>query len=311
MNLNSSVKMGGRFSVRVIDPLTETETAHLVGEGENQILNTANQVLFTGFTGPKPLTIGTSTTPTDVAQTTVLAPLTATVLSESVLPNSTVTFSRNVNNVEEIHATGHSVFRVQVLEDGVVNEIAIDNFCRALITDTESGLPGLPASVDSILEITYEFTLIYQVTRNNPLILEGTANTTDSIDHFTDNSMLFIGVPVILAPEGIYRWDSLLSADNIFQAAENIYATEGQYDSTVAVAADSVVQDIVTDTITRTAVFNTPGETLPAIRSFYFGNSSFGVNYILVESATNNPIGLVLDPTDKLSITTTIEWLHA
>lgn len=308
MNINSSIKMGGRFTLGEIDPLSGeriSQTPWL----DNQVLNAAETYLYAGFPdGPMGFGVGSDDTPVDPTQTNIISgTIDFNVVSETTAPDCEVTIVRAVDNVEEIHVKGQTVFRVEMLSDGIINEVAIQNFCRALVVDQTSGLAGLPVATGMILDVTYEFTLIYRVTRQNPLILEGTATTTDGVDHFVDGTLAFVGSPVKLAQPTTYPWTKLLGGDHVFMIAENIHSVENEFDATNALVADEVRNE----TLVRTGTFVDPAVVLPTIRSFYFGNQAFGVNYVLVETTTNNSIGLVLESGDQLAFTTTFQWHNA
>lgn len=307
MNINSSIKMGGRFTLGEVNPLSGeriSQTPWL----DNQLLNTADTYLYTGFAdGPLGFAVGSDDTPVDPTQTNVIGTLGFTVVSETTTPDCEVTFIRAVDNVEEIHVKGQTVFRVEMTEEGVINEVAIQNFCRALVEDQTSGLAGLPVTVGMVLDVTYEFTLIYRVTRQNPLLLEGTATTTDGVDHFTDSTLAFVGSPVNLIQPSSFPWTYLLGGDTVFMIAENIHNVENEFDPTNALVADTTV----IGTVERSGTFVDPAVVLPTIRSFYFGNQAFGISYVLVETTTNNSIGLVLESGDQLAFTTTFQWLNA
>lgn len=307
MNFNSSIKMGGRFSLGEVNPLSGeriSQTPWL----DNQMVNAAEDYLYTGFpVGGKVFAVGSSTTPVDSTQTNVITPLNMELVSETVAPDCTVNIVRATDNVEEIHVKGSSVFRIKMLEDGTINELAIENFCRALVIDETSGLSGLPVITNMFLDITYEFTMIYRVTRQNPLTLEGTAITTDGVDHFTDSTLAFVASPVRMLNPTTHQWDKLLSDDVVFQITEEIHPVENEFDSLNALMADTVSSG----TVERTGTFVDPATLLPTIRSFYFGNQSYGVKYVLVETANNNSIGLVLESGDQLAFTTTFQWLNA
>ena len=305
MNFNSSIKMGGRFSLGEVNPLSGeriSQTPWL----DNQMVNAASNYLYTGFPDEgKVFAVGSDSTPVDPEQTSVLDALAMELISETIDPDCTVEFVRAVDNVEEIHVKGSSIFRIKLLADGVINEVAIENFCRALVIDETSGLPGLPVFTNMLLDITYEFTLIYRVTRQNTLILEGSAETTDGIDHFTDNSIAFIGSPVRPLHPPLHQWDKLLSEDTLFQIAHEIHDVPYEFDPRFAITADNTN----IGTTSRSGTFVNPA--LPAIRSFYFGNRSYGVNYVMIETVNSNSIGLVLGSGDQLAFTTTLQWLNA
>ncbi len=303
MNLNSSVKMGGRFSVGVVEPLTDEVTSQTPWVS-NLVLDTAETFIYNGFSSDKGFTIGSSADPLASTQTTTISPLGFEFISESVAPDSTVESVLATDGVSEIHVKGSSVFRIKTTEAGTINEIALTNFCRALVIDETSGLNGLPVDADVTLDITYEFTMIYRVTRRNVLTLEGVAATTDGIDHFTDSTLALIATPARLANPIAYRWDSLLSTDLVFKITDTLSVDENVFDDATAVNADSVVNNVTS----RVGTFVDPA--LSPIRSFYFGNGSFGVNYVLVETATDNSVGLVLDSGDQLALTTTFNWIH-
>lgn len=308
MNINSSIKMGGRFTLGEIDPLSGeriSQTPWL----DNQVLNAAETYLYAGFPdGPMGFGVGSDDTPVDPAQTNIISgTIDFNVVSETTAPDCEVTIVRAVDNVEEIHVKGQTVFRVEMLSDGIINEVAIQNFCRALVVDQTSGLAGLPVTSGMVLDVTYEFTLIYRVTRQNPLLLEGTAVTTDGVDHFTNSTLAFVGSPVNLIQPTSFPWTKLLGGDTVFMIAENIHNVENEFDPTNALVADTTV----IGTVERSGTFVEPAVVLPAIRSFYFGNQAFGINYVLVETTTNNSIGLVLESGDQLAFTTTFQWHNA
>lgn len=292
--MTTFVKTGGSFRVGVINP--DTGFVDSFTEPQlNDILSVGKPAMFTGLPSYLPIQLGSSDAVTDVlTQTGAVSPLLVEInsIETDAIPTTGL---MPFDGTSILLIRGKTNFQLEMLEGGELNEVAIENFCRARLSTP------ILVDIGSTIAIEYNFTLYLQF----PTMASPTFNgvfkdpVTDEVQTFEARTR-----SEILDPTAQYRWYELLSGFNKAFVTPDIASLS----EPIRVLPDALT---VTNTADAQDVWVTlAGTSLPdnKIGSVYFGNPHFGLvlNFHHVESDSIQP--LPISTTHQLSLLLSIDW---
>lgn len=294
--MTTFVKTGGSFRVGVVNPSTGFVDSFTEPQ-LNDILNVGKASLFTGLPSYLPIQLGSSDVATDkLTHIGVVTPILAEINS-MVTETIPTTGEMPFDGTSILWIRGKTTFELEILEVGTLNEIAIENFCRARLTTP------IQVDIGSTIKVEYTFTLYLQFPTSAapPFNGEFKDSITGDIQTFESRTRL-----EILNPTAEYRWYELLSTFNtVFSTSSVVTLSEPE---TIRTPADNL--EAIPTAGGQDLWVTLHGASLPdnKIGSVYYGNSHFGLvlNFHHIESDSYQPIAV--SALQQLSLLLAIDW---
>lgn len=294
--MTAFVKTGGSFRIGVINPASG-QVDSFTPPQPNTLLLSGVQSLFTGLNEYLPIQIGKSSIGTiQTEHTGVVEPIALeinNIETQSIPRISQMPF----DPTRILIVTGKTKFRVEVLEKATLNEVAISNFCRAVVSTP------IELEAGNEIEIEYEFSIYLSFNTRDSVGFNGLFKdpVTDEISNFQART-----AAVVLDPTEPYPWYELLSSFNqafTIDTVDNILESESP--RIPVDQLDTTLRDISQDTW---ITINGPSLPTRTIGSLYFGNPHFGMvtTFYQLESASIQP--LPIPETHRLSLLFSIDW---
>lgn len=290
--MSAFVRTGGTFRVGLRDPNDGTIEPI---EFDNTILKSATALMDVGLDSNLPIQIGSSDEPTVSTTTGVYEPIEMRVTECTHTPAYRSKFEENdERSISQI--TGSTYFRMEIIGDGIVKEIAIDQFCRAILP--------IPVYVGEgmILEVWYTFDLYLTIPRIHSPEYSGEFWDVNA-EEVAPIQTTATGYLLYTAEEN-YQWFHLFAG---FEEGKAVFSYEYEVEMEHSPAA-IVRKTKAGQRISYWVVFPHSQMIDTKVGAVLYGNHMFGIQIAFTNTNTMQPARIEIPANKQLRIDFDIVW---